>query len=78
MKYGALKPAAPVIENHSRYAVAVSLLASLPSPGDLIELRFMRFLDPDLVEKIHRAHVARKASGRPLEEFLPSERGFYP
>jgi hypothetical protein len=43
-----------------------------------IDLRFMRFLDPDLVEKVHRAHVARKASGRPLEEFLPSERGFYP
>lgn len=43
-----------------------------------MELRFMRFLDPDLVEKIHRAHMARKASGRPLEEFLPSERGFYP
>ena len=34
----------------------------------MIELRFFRFLDPQMVEKIHAAHLARKAAGRPLDD----------
>ena len=30
----------------------------------MVGLRFLRPLDPDMVEKIHAAHVARKASAR--------------
>jgi hypothetical protein len=33
----------------------------------MVGLRFYRPLDPDMVERIHAAHVARKAKGVPME-----------
>ena len=60
-----------VIENDSRlHAATVSLLASLPAPGDLVELPFMRTALIELVAARRRGRPARRLDRAPAARLL--------